>query len=365
MVSWSNTSTPLGEDAIHAPGLHVYARTRAQQGRHVGKLIGGRFLIEERIAEGAEGIVYRAHERHDPSAWAVLKIGYTPVTDTLCIDGLPMDPIRREHAILSFLDGDRFPIVYDAGNVAAGHSFIAREHYDGLTLARVLARGHRLPVETTCWLGRELLTSVRELHAQDVVHRDIKPANILLTKLGGEALALRLIDYGAACRMSREPPENGLVGIPSGTPAYMAPERARGEAGGAAADIFAVAAICHELLTGLPPLGELAFDHVRAREILATADPLPIPHLSLQDGKCQELTDAIQGGLSTCPWDRLDAFPFMRDALAKYALEPAEEDRLLDHPAAIRGIPDTFPSEGRRPWYGANEQKKGMTGDER
>jgi serine/threonine-protein kinase len=355
MVNWTGNNVMASEDAINAPGLHVYARTRAQQGRHIGKLIGGRFLIQERIAEGAEGIVYRAHERHDPSALAVLKIGYTPVTEALCDDGLPMDPIRREHAILELLKGARFPVVFDAGRVAAGHSFVAREHYDGLTLARILARGHRLPEETVCWLGRELLTTVRELHAQDVVHRDVKPANILLTTLDEERLALRLIDYGAACRMSVEPPERGLVGIPAGTPAYMAPERARGEAGGAAADIFAVAAICHELLTGLPPLGERAFDHMAAREILAGPEPLPIRPIQPRDERYASLGEAIQGALSYCPWDRLDAFPFLRDVLEKHAVTPADDAQLMDHPAKIRGVPDTVPSEGRRPWYGGND----------
>jgi serine/threonine-protein kinase len=138
--------------------------------------------------------------------------------------------------------------VHDVGTWD-GHTFLAMEYLPGGTLARKLA-GTPLPPRDAASLVERLARAVAAAHARGVVHRDIKPRNVLLDGQGEPKVA----DFGLA-KLAEAGDGLTATGDILGTPAYMAPEQARGESKdvGPAADVYALGAVLYECLTGRPP----------------------------------------------------------------------------------------------------------------
>jgi serine/threonine-protein kinase len=130
-----------------------------------------------------------------------------------------------------------------------GQPYLAMEFCPGGTLADKLA-GTPLPPRDAAGMVERLAEAVAAAHAKNVVHRDLKPANVLLTTAGAAKVAdfgmAKFIDSGAGVT---------ATGAVLGTPSYMAPEQARGQAKsvGPAADVYALGAVLYECLTGRPP----------------------------------------------------------------------------------------------------------------
>src|SRR5262249_6928436 len=122
-------------------------------------------------------------------------------------------------------------------------------------------------------IGLQTALALATAHAQGMIHRDIKPANLLVE----EGLArVKITDFGLA-RMIDDAPltQNGVV---AGTPEYMAPEQARGEAVDLRADLASLGSVLYALCTGVPPFrGETALDVLRQ---VGEEDPLPIRSLN-------------------------------------------------------------------------------------
>ncbi len=126
---------------------------------------------------------------------------------------------------------------------------IIMEYVDGGTLRDRLQRG-RLPADEAMRIADDVLAALDPVHESGVCHRDVKPANVLLTREGRAKLA----DFGIAHVAADATSRLSLVAQP-GTPLYMAPEQARGEAPDARTDLYAVAAVLHEMLSGRHYLG--------------------------------------------------------------------------------------------------------------
>jgi len=126
------------------------------------------------------------------------------------------------------------------------------EYVPGRPLSLLLEEGPLAP-ESAAALGRQMALGIAAAHAQGVVHGDLKPANILVTAAG----TVKVVDFGMARRSSSQAQgeETGVwdpspTGGISGTPAYMAPEQARGEQATPASDIFSLGVMLYELATG-------------------------------------------------------------------------------------------------------------------
>src|SRR5262249_47638779 len=130
-----------------------------------------------------------------------------------------------------------------------GQAFLVLEFVDGGSLAQRIA-GKPQPVRSSAELIEALAHAVQHAHASGILHRDLKPANVLLTAGG----AAKISDFGLAKRMDAQTVHT-QTGDVVGTPSYMAPERASGQASdsGPAVDVYALGAILYELLTGRPP----------------------------------------------------------------------------------------------------------------
>lgn len=158
--------------------------------------------------------------------------------------------IRREAEALASLDHPGvvplLEVVDDGDDVV-----LVMPYFEGGSLRDALATSGPLPADRVAELGDQLLGALAAVHRQGIVHRDIKPSNVLLDGAGRAVLA----DFGVA--LVRDSTE-GLTatGAVVGTAAFMAPEQARGEPAGPAADVFALGATLRWALTGEGPYGE-------------------------------------------------------------------------------------------------------------
>ncbi|HVK22837.1 MAG TPA: protein kinase [Actinokineospora sp.] len=158
----------------------------------------------------------------------------------------------REARLLRKVRSDRVVTVHDIGETPDGTPYFVMAYADGGTLDQRLDGGP-LPVATAVHLAAETARGVAELHRQGLVHRDIKPSNVLFSGAGAQPERVLIGDLGLAIDADCSQPS--LIG---GTPAYMAPEQARGAGADTASDVYALGVLTYRLLTGRLPAGRAA-----------------------------------------------------------------------------------------------------------
>ena len=207
-----------------------------------GEVIADRFELERLAGSGAMGEVWRARDRERGSAVAIKVLP----RDEEGTDGR----FLREAVSLSQLDHPGI-VRYIAHGEAGNNAFyLAMEWLEGEDLSQALLRGP-LTVEGTILLIRRVAAALGSAHAQGIVHRDIKPSNLFLPQ--GSVDEVKVVDFGVA-RIKDWTGTWTRNGWMLGTPAYMAPERARGDREiDARADLFSLGCVAFECLTGRCP----------------------------------------------------------------------------------------------------------------
>jgi eukaryotic-like serine/threonine-protein kinase len=199
-----------------------------------GESVGHRFLVEAEVDRGGSGVVHRAIDRHTgrPVALKLLAVGAAATSSDL-------DRFAREARLLAELRHPGIVGYVAHGHSASGQPFIAMEWLDGEDLGRRLARGP-LDVRGALRVVRSAAEALAVAHRRGVVHRDLKPSNIFLRD--GRLESAVLLDFGIA-RPMRGITKITATGAVLGTPDYMAPEQARGDEIGPAADVFALGSV--------------------------------------------------------------------------------------------------------------------------
>jgi Tol biopolymer transport system component len=168
--------------------------------------------------------------------------------------------------------------VFDVGE-DRGEAWIAMEFVAGETLSALMGRGP-LPAEIVVRFGIQIADALDHAHARGIAHRDLKPANVILGADG----RLKVLDFGIAARLPEDTaaaaarttePAAGWTGRLAGTLAYMSPEALRGEAPGAAADLWALGVVLYELVSGRHPFSGASAPDVIAAILTGPAAPLP------------------------------------------------------------------------------------------
>jgi len=201
-------------------------------------LIAGRYRIERQIGAGGMGSVYLATDTESEQQVA-LKQAH---------EG--RRPADREAAIARDLRHPRIVALYDS-IATEGESWLVMEYVPSRNLATIIADDGPLPAEKVAHLGRQVAEALQVLHDNGVVHGDVSPGNVLVTD-DGDA---KLTDFGVA----REIWSDATVtagALVAGTPAYLAPEVARGGDRTPASDIFSLGATLYAAVEGVSPLGD-------------------------------------------------------------------------------------------------------------
>lgn len=231
--------TPAAEEE----GLITSTHQRAAEAR-VGRMVGGRLLLEAVIGVGGTATVYAARHRNGRAfAVKILHPEYAHhpgVRQRFLAEGYAANRVDHPDIVA----------VLDEGEDETGNVFIVMELLRGKSLLELLLEQGTLPKEQVIFATLRVLDVLAVAHDRGVLHRDIKPGNLFLTEDG----ALKVLDFGIA-RVEGNPGAFATrPGTTLGTPAFMAPELAAGrlEQLDALTDVWAVGATMFQLLTGEP-----------------------------------------------------------------------------------------------------------------
>jgi tRNA A-37 threonylcarbamoyl transferase component Bud32 len=203
----------------------------------------GPFEVLSELGRGGMGIVYKAYHSklHRVVALKVL-------SPALADDKEFLQRFEREAQSAAALNHPNIVTVYDVG-AEAGEHYIAMEYVDGPNLQQRLDAEGALEWTEALRIVRQALRGLDAAHRIGVVHRDIKPHNIILNGAG----LVKIADFGLAKRLDDSVQTLTIPGLIVGSPAYMAPEQARGEELDARTDLFALGGVLYTLLSGHPP----------------------------------------------------------------------------------------------------------------
>ena len=216
------------------------------------------FRILEKLGAGGMGTVYKAL---DTRLDRPVALKFLP--DNMVQDSQALERFRREAHAASALNHPGICTIYDIGE-QDHRPFIAMEFIDGETLRQYI-HGQPLPLARILDLGIQIADALDVAHTEGIIHRDIKPSNVFVTKRG----QAKVLDFGLAKLVGKDllpgNPEDSssketqdslsIVGIISGTPAYMSPEHVRGDDLDRRTDIFALGVLLYEMATGRQAFG--------------------------------------------------------------------------------------------------------------
>jgi serine/threonine protein kinase len=228
----------------------------------LGRLGGYRVL--ELLGSGGMGLVFRAEDVRlkRPVALKVIR-------PTLAANAAARERFLREAQAAAAVEHDHIVTIHQVGEDRS-IPFIAMPLLRGESLQRRLDREGRLPVSEIIRIGREVAEGLAAAHQRGLVHRDVKPANVWLEGPGGR---VKLLDFGLARAAAVDSHLTGPGQI-VGTPAYMAPEQARGGPVDERTDLFALGCVLYCLATGATPFDDS--NPLAALAALANDEPRPV-----------------------------------------------------------------------------------------
>jgi CheY-like chemotaxis protein len=235
-----------------ASGVHAKAPALAAAlaGDIEGQVIGGRYKVGPLLGEGGMGAVYEG-TREDLGAMPVaIKVLRADATT----DAGALRRFRREAHLLASINHPNIVRILDFQAPPDEPAFIVMERLYGTSLGDAIRRERHFSPDDVAWIGVQVLGALEAAHAVGVVHRDLKPDNVFLLEPSTVRDVVKLLDFGIA-KLCGPSGQEALTqtGTVLGTPAYMAPEQARGEQADRRSDLYAVGCLLFEALTGRPP----------------------------------------------------------------------------------------------------------------
>jgi eukaryotic-like serine/threonine-protein kinase len=210
-------------------------------------MVAGRYRLDERVGAGAMGVVWKAVDERLGRTVAVKQMILSPGLDTAAAQEA-MQRIMREGRIAARLHHPNAVAVFDVAD-HDGQPWLVMEYLPSRSLATVLIERGALPPAEVATIGRQLADALTAAHAAGIVHRDVKPGNVLL----GDDGTVKLTDFGIS--HATDDVTITRTGMLAGTPAYLAPEIARGADPTAASDVFSLGATLYTAVEGMPPFG--------------------------------------------------------------------------------------------------------------
>lgn len=231
--------------AIYAFTLIVSRLRREAQKAAIEAQELGQYRLEEKLGEGAMGIVYKGYHSMMRRATAIKLLSADKINDE------SIARFEKEVQITCQLNHPNTIAIYDYGRTPEGVFYYAMEYLDGIDLQHLVDEYGPQPEGRLIQILLQACGSLYEAHSLGLVHRDIKPANIMLTHRGGQPDYVKVLDFGLVRAVNDDRADESSSGNLAGTPLYMSPEAFQSPLlVDACSDIYSIGAVGYFLLTG-------------------------------------------------------------------------------------------------------------------
>ena len=293
-----------------------------------GAMIGGKYRLERKIAEGGVGEVWIAVDQKSRRV-AIKRL----LADT-SKDRELLARFRREAVLLGKLQSEYVSQVIEQITDPKFGLLLVMEFVDGESLADLLDKRRKLPVPEVVAIGIDIARAIGVLHEANIIHRDLTPENVILRRLSGGGTKAVLIDFGFARLdphgQGKRPNDDALTGITRadtmlGTVAYMAPEQVLNSRDvGRAADVYALGAILFRAMTGKHAFGDLDDIAYARAKLDGEAPPLVVERANVAGASAAKI---IMKALKRRPAERYDRIETMqKELLALGNAAPVADD---------------------------------------
>lgn len=304
------SSAEVVEDEVRTTPVDAVPASEDSVDPLIGMTVADRYHVRELIGRGGMGAVYRAFHVHMHKAVA-LKVLHREMTALAEV----VARFEREAIAAARIEHVNVVQARDFGQLPDGAFYLVLEHVEGQPLSEVLREGTRLGVQRTLNIAGQVAEALAAAHSENIVHRDLKPDNVMLVSRPGEPELVKVLDFGIAkvSTLERGESERPItrMGAVFGTPEYMAPEQAAGQAIDHRADLYALGLLIYRMLAGRPPFAADDVQSVLMMQItqqppeLPADVPLPVRQLVLDllekkpDERPQAASDVVERIL---PW---------------------------------------------------------------
>lgn len=310
----------------------VISRVVSRLGQQVGKAREmGSYQLGDLLKRGGMGEIYKATHRMlaRPAAIKLIRAEMLGAQDEDSGE-LAVKRFYREAEAAANLRCPHTVELFDFGVTEDHTLYFVMELLEGMDLESLVREHGPMPPARVIHVLRQVCESLEEAHTKGLVHRDIKPANIHLGQVGVRHDFVKVLDFGLVKSVKADDAGDSLatsVGRTPGTPAYMAPEMAVGEAVDARADIYALGCVAYFLLTG-----KLVFDAENTFQMVAKHlrnQPVP-PSLRAGVEIPQQLEDIVMSCLAKRPDDRPPSAALLSKSLGAVRTIVWTEDQAME-----------------------------------
>jgi len=270
--------------------------------RLVGLEIGGKYKIVSLLGEGGMGCVYKGEQKLGNT---IRKVAIKTLHEHLSHDPQILARFEREVGTVAGLQHPNTIQVFDFGKMDDGTLYIVMEFVEGKSVAGWLEGSGPMEPSRVVNILKQVCGSLEEAHGLGIVHRDLKPDNVVLCDKAGQHDWVEVLDFGIAKRSNEtDEKEQKLTqqGMVLGTPPYMSPEQFTGKPVDRRSDIYSLAVMAYEMLTGgLPFNGNTAWEWATAH---MTAQPRPLETFPVSARIPPAMKAAILRGLEKDPLRR-------------------------------------------------------------
>jgi serine/threonine-protein kinase len=280
------------------------------------EILGGQFRVLEKIGTGGMGSVYKA-EQPAMNRMVAIKILHPKLAGRKDLTSR----FRREARAMSQLTHPNTAKVFMYGEAEEdGSLYIVMEFLEGKNLNQTVRKEGPMPTERAIPILIQVCGALQEAHDLGIVHRDLKPENIFLSKQGGIPDYPKVLDFGLAKVTDRQMQPGSVIltqeGMVFGTPEFMSPEQAQGRVLDARSDIYSLAVILYEVLTGkLPFSARTPMEYIQ-KHVMEPAVPLNerVPERKFPKG----LEDVLARALKKKPDERYQSAAEFGEALRPF-----------------------------------------------
>ncbi|MBM4374100.1 MAG: serine/threonine protein kinase [Deltaproteobacteria bacterium] len=330
----------LDEDGSFGDDLSV---SDAETDPYVGTVLADRYVLGRVLGEGGMGKVYRAHHKVIEK-----KVAVKVLHAELAKDKEAVGRFLREARAASSIGNPHIVDILDFGEAPDGATYFVMEYLNGQSLGDVLADLTRISSRTTVELALQLCDGLAAAHAEGIVHRDLKPDNVVLVKpkgtWAGQGHFVKILDFGIAkvTGVKGNTSKLTMAGAVFGTPHYMSPEQASGDAVDQRTDIYSLGVMLFEMLSGDVPFRAENFMGILTQHIYKAP-----PSLRDQAGEGEPCPAALEAIILKCMAKRPEArYQSMEELAADLLLfKETGETRAASSPMSLPDPVASVPSQ--------------------